>query len=156
VGSRQGEPRTQTLQAPRPSDEPTRGRSPAWSAVRVAHAVRDLPTSTSFYRDVLGLPVVGGFTGHDGYDGVFLALPGGGELELTRGPGLPGAGGEDDLLVLYLRTWREVAVIRRRLADAGVRRIASANPYWNRWGRMFLDPDGHRIVVAVLSLEGAE
>ena len=85
---------------------------PAWTAVRVARPARDLARSTRFYRDLVGLPVLGGFEGHDGYDGVFFGLPGGGELEVTTG------------------------------------RIESANPYWNRWGQTFLDPDGYRLVVA--------
>jgi NAD(P)-dependent dehydrogenase (short-subunit alcohol dehydrogenase family) len=83
-----------------------------------------------------------------GYDGVFFALPGGGELELTAGPAEPAPGTEEDLLVLYVSTAAEVAAIGSRLTSAGVRQIHSANPYWNVCGRTFVDPDGHRLVVA--------
>ena len=62
---------------------------PRWVTTRVAHPVRDLARSQAFYRDLLGLRSRGGFTGHDGYDGAFFALPGGGELELTTGPAEP-------------------------------------------------------------------
>ena len=59
-----------------------------------------------FYRDGLGLPEIGRFRGHDGYDGVFLELPGtGAHLELTSGGAhaAPSAHPES-LLVLYLGT----------------------------------------------------
>jgi catechol 2,3-dioxygenase-like lactoylglutathione lyase family enzyme len=124
------------------------GERPRWVASRVARPARDLERSIAFYRDLLGLPGQGGFRNHDGYDGVFFALPGGGELELTSGPAEPRAGTEEDLLVLYVATLDEVSTIATGLLSAGVPSVPSPNPYWNRWGRTFLDPDGHRIVVA--------
>jgi catechol 2,3-dioxygenase-like lactoylglutathione lyase family enzyme len=132
--------------APRTVEQPA--GFPRWTTTRIARPARDLARSTRFYRDLLGLAVLGGFTDHDGYDGVFFALPGGGELELTNGPAEPGPSTDEDLLVLYLSTWGEVAATGRRLTAAGVRHIPSANPYWNRWGRTFLDPDGNRLVIA--------
>ena len=122
---------------------------PAWTASRVAHPVRDLDRALRFYRDLLGLRVTGGFSGHDGYDGAFLALPGGGELELTAGPASPSPGTDEDLLVLYLRTPEEVDAAAAGLTAAGHRDAPVANPYWQRTGRCFLDPDGYRVVVAV-------
>lgn len=127
-----------------------------WIGSRVAHPTRDLAEATAYYRDLLGLPPRGGFHDHDGYDGAFFALPGGGELELTVGPVEPSPGSEEDLLVLYLRTTDEVRVIASRLVAAGVRTVASLNPYWNRWGQTFLDPDGYRIVIASTGSEAAE
>ena len=127
-------------------------RPAAWIGSRVAHPARDLARSTAFYRDLLGFEPRGGFTGHDGYDGVFFALPGGGELELTAGPVGPTAGTEEDLLVLYVRTMDEVRAIGAGLAAAGVRSVDSPNPYWNRCGQTFLDPDGYRIVIAAAAV----
>jgi catechol 2,3-dioxygenase-like lactoylglutathione lyase family enzyme len=124
------------------------GDRPSWTAARVARPARDLARSVRFYRDLLGLPVVGGFEGHDGYDGVFFGLPGGGELELTAGPVPPAPWTEEDLLVLYVRTDREVESAGARLVAAGVTRVESPNPYWNRTGQTYLDPDGYRLVVA--------
>ena len=115
---------------------------------RVARPAADLARSTAFYGGLLGLRPRGGFTEHDGYYGVFFALPGGGELELTAGPGEPDAGGDDDLLVLYVGTIEDVRAIGAGLVAAGVRTAVSPNPYWNRWGQTFLDPDGHHIVIA--------
>lgn len=121
---------------------------PPWTAARLARPARDLALSVRFYRDLLGLPVVGGFEGHAGYDGVFFGLPGGAELELTAGAARPAPSTEDDLLVLYVGTLREVESTGARLAAAGVARVASPNPYWNRTGQTYLDPDGYRLVVA--------
>jgi len=121
-----------------------------WLGSRVARPARDLDCSVAFYRDLLGLREQGGFRGHDGYDGVFFTLPGGGELELTSGPAEPRPATEEDLLVLYLGTMDEVSAVAGVLRSAGVAAVPSPNPYWTRWGRTFLDPDGHRVVVAVM------
>src|SRR4051794_2306847 len=120
------------------------GAGAPWIAARVARPVRDLGRSAEFYGRLLGLPRRGGFTGHEGYDGAFFALPGGAELELTTGPGAA----EDDLLVLYLPTPEQVRAHADALQAAGVRPVPAANPYWNRWGRTLLDPDGYRVVLA--------
>jgi catechol 2,3-dioxygenase-like lactoylglutathione lyase family enzyme len=124
--------------------------SPRWLAWRVARPARDLDRSVAFYRDLLGLREQGGFRDHDGYDGAFFALPGEGQLELTSGPAEPRAGTEEDLLVLYLGTADEVSAVAVALRSAGVAAVTSPNPYWNRWGHTFLDPDGHRIVIAAM------
>ena len=58
-------------------------RPPGWTGFRVVRPARDLAVSIALYRDLLRLDSRGGFENHDGYDGVFFALPGGGELELT-------------------------------------------------------------------------
>jgi len=118
----------------------------------VAHPARDLARSTAYYRDLLHLQLRGGFAGHDGYDGVFFGLPGGGELELTAGPVGSAAGTEEDLLVLYVRTIDEVRAIGAGLVSAGVRSVDSPNPYWNRRRQIFLDPDGYRIVIAAAAV----
>lgn len=116
---------------------------------RVARPTRDLARSVEFYRDRLGLTHSGGFRDHDGYDGAFFALPGGGELELTSGP-VPSAGWSDeDLLVLYVA---DRASLRRRVDEldaSGIGAVPAANPYWNRMGHTVLDPDGYRVVIAV-------
>lgn len=114
----------------------------------MAHPSGDLDRSGEFYRDLLGLRPTGGFADHDGYDGIFFGLPGGGELELTAGPATPRPGSDEDLLVLYLPTLDDVRETAAELEAAGVPTVPAANPYWNRWGRVFLDPDGYAIVIA--------
>ena len=44
--------------------------------VRFARHTERLTDVVCFYRDELGLPEIGRFENHDGYDGVFLAVPG--------------------------------------------------------------------------------
>jgi hypothetical protein len=51
-------------------------------------------------------------------------------------------------LALHVRATDEVRKIGAGLVAADVRTVASVNPYWNRWGQTFLDPDGYRIVIA--------
>src|SRR6185312_6996423 len=46
-----------------------------WTGFRVARPARDLAVSIALYRDLLRLDSRGGFENHDGYDGVFFALP---------------------------------------------------------------------------------
>jgi GNAT superfamily N-acetyltransferase len=128
----------------------------SWTAARVAHPVADLARSATFYGELLDLPRRGGFTGHDGYDGAFFELPGGTELELTTGPAQPKPGADDDLLVLYLSTPEQVGEAADRLAAAGVPAAPAGNPYWARWGRTFLDPDGYRVVLAARDRDAHE
>ena len=127
-----------------------------WAAARVARPVADLARSSRFYGELLGLWRSGGFTGHDGYDGAFFELPGGTELELTTGPTAPRPGTEEDLLVLYLGTPDAVREASERVAAAGAEVVPAANPYWERWGRTFLDPDGHRVVLAAVDRTGLD
>jgi YycE-like protein len=54
--------------------------------VRFARHTDRLTDIVGFYRDGLGLPEIGRFENHDGYDGVFLAVPGtDAQLEFTSG-----------------------------------------------------------------------
>src|SRR3954451_6535848 len=114
--------------------------------LRVARHTERLDELVAFYRDRLGLPEIGGFRDHDGYDGVFLDVPGtGAHLELT-------AGGEhgapvphpESLLVLSLGDDETVAEVAGRL---GAEPVAPANPYWAEHGLTFADPDGFRVVL---------
>src|SRR3954454_21082867 len=76
-----------------PAGPPARGYAPHVAEpdrahVRLARHTERLDEAAEFYRDGIGLTEVGGFRGHDGYDGVFLAVPGtGAHLELTAGGG---------------------------------------------------------------------
>jgi catechol 2,3-dioxygenase-like lactoylglutathione lyase family enzyme len=114
--------------------------------LRVARHTERLEEVVRFYRDGIGLTEIGGFRGHDGYDGVFLAVPGSGaHLELTAG-GVHGAPAPhpESLLVLYLRDEEAVQTIASRLDGDPV---PPANPYWAEHGVTFEDPDGFRVVL---------
>ncbi len=114
--------------------------------LRVARHTERLDEVAAFYRYGIGLTQIGGFRDHNGYDGVFLALPGtDAHLELT-------AGGEhsapsphlESLRVLYLG---DDAAVQAVAARVGVDPIRPANPYWAEHGVTFPDPDGFRVVL---------
>ncbi len=114
--------------------------------VRVARHTDRLAEVVAFYRDGLGLPEIGSFVGHDGYDGVFLDLPGSGaHLELTSGGGHAAPEPHlESLLVLYLG---DQAAVEAAVARTGLTPVPSANPYWDRNGVTLEDPDGFRVVL---------
>ena len=118
--------------------------------VRVARPTDKLEEVVRFYRDGLGLRVLGSFEGHAGYDGVMLGLPGARyHLEFTRHAGgspCP-APTKDNLLVLYVED--RAAVLRKveRLRAMGREPVEPENPYWAEKGFTFEDPDGWRVVL---------
>jgi hypothetical protein len=50
-------------------------------------------------------------------------------------------------LVFYLPDEREWRAAVARLERAGNRPVESFNPYWDKRGRTFEDPDGYRVVL---------
>lgn len=128
------------------SDEPHRAHPPR---LRVARHTDRLEQVVAFYRDRVGLPERGRFADHDGYDGVFLDVPGSAaELELTSGGSHPApAPHPESLLVLYLETREEIDAIAARIDQPP---LVPANPYWEANGVTFADPDGFQIVLAVI------
>ncbi|MFI5039480.1 MAG: VOC family protein [Solirubrobacterales bacterium] len=114
--------------------------------LRVARHTERLDALVRFYRDGLGLSEVGRFEDHDGYEGVFLEVPGtGAHLELTAG-GVHGAPvpHPETLVVFYLGDEQSVQAVAARL---GAEPVAPANPYWAEHGLTFEDPDGFRVVL---------
>jgi catechol 2,3-dioxygenase-like lactoylglutathione lyase family enzyme len=114
--------------------------------LRVARHTERLDELVAFYRDGIGLPEIGGFRDHDGYDGVFLEIPGtGAHLELTAGGdhGAP-APHPESLLVLYLG---DEAAVRETAQRLGQEPVPPANPYWAEHALTFEDPDGFRVVL---------
>src|SRR3954447_26726115 len=114
--------------------------------LRVARHTGRLDEVVAFYRDGLGLPEIGRFAGHEGYDGVFLSIPGtGAHLELTSGgTHAPPEAHPESLLVLYLGS---PEAVHAAVARAGVTPVAPANPFWARNGVTLADPDGFQVVL---------
>jgi catechol 2,3-dioxygenase-like lactoylglutathione lyase family enzyme len=119
-------------------------------AVRVARPTDRLDEVVRFYRDALGLEQIGSFSGHAGYDGVMLGLPGEAlHLELTshaEGSPCP-APTRDNLLVLYLEDRAAVDAVAARLAALGHPAVEPENPYWRSRSVTVEDPDGWRVVL---------
>jgi catechol 2,3-dioxygenase-like lactoylglutathione lyase family enzyme len=114
--------------------------------VRFARHTSRLEEVIRFYRDGLGLPEIGRFDGHDGYDGVFLAIPGtDAHLEFTSGGAHPAPVPHPEaLLVLYLGSSEAVTETCKRV---GAEPVQPANPYWRQHGITLADPDGFRVVL---------
>jgi len=118
--------------------------------LRVARPTDQLAAVVEFYRDGLGLEVLGEFHDHEGFDGVMLGQKGAAyHLEFTRKADHPvgRAPTEDNLLVFYLPDPGEWARAVARLERAGHKAVKSFNPYWDKKGRTFADPDGYRVVL---------
>src|SRR6476619_1975507 len=117
--------------------------------VRIGRATAQLERVVAFYHDGLGFPVVERFAAHAGYDGVVLALPGAAHLEFTQRAqdvSRP-TPGEDDLLVVYLPSARQVAGLRRRMERRGHVCAQPVNAYWLDTSVTFEDPDHWRVVL---------
>ena len=137
------------------------GTTLATAHLRVARPTDDLDAVVRFYRDGLGFEVLGGFTAHDGFDGVMLGHPGSGyHLEFTRKAGHAAgkAPTEDNLLVFYLPDAGAWAQAAARMETSGYAPVPAFNPYWDRHGKTFEDPDGYRVVLqnATWPARGAE
>ncbi len=122
----------------------------ASAQLRVARPTDHLADVVRFYRDGLGLEVLGQFEDHDGFDGVMLGHRGDAyHLEFTskRGHLVGRAPTEDNLLVFYLPDAEEWQQSVERMRSSGYVHVPSFNSYWNRHGRTFEDPDGYRVVL---------
>ena len=118
--------------------------------LRVARPSDDLETLLRFYERGLGMTVLSRFEDHDGFDGVMLGHPAAPyHLEFTRKHGHKAgrAPTKDNLLVLYLPDADEWKFAIQRMRDAGFDPVPSFNPYWDRDGLTFEDPDGYRVVL---------
>ncbi|MDQ1648212.1 MAG: hypothetical protein QOG60_269 [Frankiaceae bacterium] len=129
---------------------------PSWpehmspGAVRFARSSSNYERTVAFYRDLLGLPVVGEFADSFGEDGTIFGLPDTRtQLEIVRAPRETGAPDLFDMVVLYLPGAEAVAAATAPLQTAGVPTDPTPHPYWiARGGVVHLDPDGRRVVFA--------
>nr|WP_145161418.1 VOC family protein [Paenibacillus terrae] len=130
--------------------------NPVWSEqmpavqFRVARPTHQIEKIKQFYHEGLGLPVIGSFQKHQGYDGVMFGLPDSAyHLEFTQhehgGPVPPPS--EDNLLVFYIPDADKRNAIAQRLQAMGYPAVKAENPYWDVNGITICDPDGWRIVL---------
>ena len=118
--------------------------------LRVARATDNLNALLPFYEHGLGLVVLCRFEDHEGFDGIMLGREGAPyHFEFTRArrhvagraPTL------DNLLVFYLPGADDWNAAVKRMRDAGFDPVPAFNPYWDRNGVTFEDPDGYRVVL---------
>ncbi len=119
---------------------------------RTARHTTELNRIIDFYGRVLGLKVLGEFRDHQNYDGVFLGIPGESwHLEFTVSADAPAhIPDDDDLLVFYAESLDEFNKIKERFIANKVKYAKPKNPYWERNGITFEDPDGFRIVISLI------
>jgi catechol 2,3-dioxygenase-like lactoylglutathione lyase family enzyme len=122
----------------------------AYVHLRMARPTNDIEAVKHFYHTALGLAVLSEFHGHFDFDEVMLGLGGHGyHLEFTtkKGHDASRAPGQDNCLVWYLpdrKTWENAV---QKMEIAGYPPVKAFNPYWNRMGKTFEDPDGYRAVL---------
>lgn len=123
--------------------------------VRIARPTDRLKELTAFYRDVIGLQVIGGWVddgSHAGYDGVMIGLPGWDtHLEFTQhtdGSPCP-APTRDNLLVLYVDGRDDLLAVSAAIQARGGVPVDPENPYWRERAVCFEDPDGWGIVFSL-------
>jgi ribosomal protein S18 acetylase RimI-like enzyme len=119
-------------------------------ALRWVRASSRYDETVSFYRDLVGLPVVGEFTSSFGEDGTIFGLPDTTvqmEIVRARADSVPAVG--MDQLVLYLEDHDALATASTRLLDAGLVPDTGQHAYWEANGAVtFRDPDGRDLVLA--------
>ncbi|WP_201861069.1 VOC family protein [Microvirga soli] len=118
--------------------------------LRVVRPTNRLEEVIPFYRDGLGFELIAAFDDQNFFSGRILGHPQAPwhlaftyyrDLQAGRAPA------QDNLLVFYLpdRAEWEAAVERMRIN--GHSPVSSFNPYWDRQGVTFEDPDGYRVVL---------
>ena len=118
--------------------------------LRVARPTDDLDPVIRFYRDGLGLNILYQFENHDGFDGVMLGHEGAPyhlEFTKTRGHATGRAPTQENLLIFYVPDPQDWEAATARMHSAGFAPVRSFNPYWDRCGCTFEDPDGYRVVI---------
>ena len=120
--------------------------------LRIARHTDDLEKVEEFYVNILGFERLGGFQNHATYNGVFIGKLGlDWHFEFTQSEAKADhTFDEDDVTVLYPKTTLEYKNLIKSILGNNISIITSKNPYWNENGKMFLDPDGFRIVISDL------
>ena len=127
--------------------------------LRVARHTNDLEKIKVFYLSILEFELLGSFSNHDLYDGILVGKPNlDWHFEFTQSTeNANHQFDEDDVIVLYPETRSEYNSLFNKVLHSNTSIITSKNPYWNdpevSGGKMFLDPDGYRIIISPLKIK---
>lgn len=115
---------------------------------RVARHTEDIEEVRVFYTQLVGLSILSEFNDH-GYRGIMLGhKEQNWHLEFTVSNKKPmHHTDEEDVLVFYFNEEEEYLDAIERFRDAMIDSVKSINPYWDEYGRTYIDPDGYRIVI---------
>jgi hypothetical protein len=122
---------------------------------RFARHTNNLEQIKSFYIDVLGFQLLGGFENHNGYDGIFIGRANENwHLEFTKSEEIVHFNfNDDDIIVFYPKNKIDFDLIMNKIQSQNIDFIKAKNPYWNENGKMILDPDGYKIVISDLKIK---
>lgn len=117
---------------------------------RIARHTNNLEPLINFYTNYLGLELLGEFKNHSSYDGIFLGKKDlDWHLEFTMSSEKANhIFDEDDLLVFYANDQEDFLKIIDIFKENNIQEVKPKNPYWEQNGKMYLDPDGYRIVIS--------
>jgi catechol 2,3-dioxygenase-like lactoylglutathione lyase family enzyme len=118
--------------------------------LRIVRPSDDPTANVRFYRDGLGFEVLYEFKDHDGFDAVMVGHQEAAyHLAFVHKIGYKAgrAPTEDNLLVFYLPDADEWTRSVERLVALGHKPVSAFNPYWDKKGKTFEDPDGYRVVL---------
>lgn len=120
--------------------------------LRIARHTNNLEIIENFYVNILGFEKLGGFQNHNNYDGSFIGKSDlDWHFEFTQSDVKANhTFDDDDIIVLYPDTIKKYNDLLDTILDHNISIITPANLYWNENGKMFLDPDGYRIVLSPL------
>lgn len=118
--------------------------------IRFARHTNNLEKLTQFYISILGLKKLGEFINHSKYNGVFLGKENADwHIEFTESDENTNHDfDEDDLLVFYPDSKLEFDEIFNSLNASNIKIEKAKNPYWDKNGILFLDPDGYGIILS--------
>jgi len=117
---------------------------------RIARPTNQLDALKKFYTEGLGLPVIGEFKGHQGYDGIMIGLPDNRyHLEFTQNvhDTVILKPTKENLLVFYYDNSDNYEEANQRLKHLNCFPVKPENPYWEEKSETYEDPDKWRIVL---------
>ena len=122
---------------------------------RFARHTNNLEQIKSFYINILGFELLGGFENHNGYDSIFIGKSSENwHLEFTKSEEIIHFDfNEDDVLVFYPNSKIEFDLIMNKIQSTKIEFIKAKNSYWNENGKMVIDPDGYRIIISDLKIK---
>jgi GNAT superfamily N-acetyltransferase len=119
-------------------------------ALRWVRSSSNYDSTIAFYRDLVGLPIVGSFSDSFGEDGTIFGLPDTGtQIEIVRSSAPRRQPDRFDQVVFYLPGSDAVRRATEPLRKRGMLPYHSPHPYWEANGAVtYLDPDGRGVVYA--------
>lgn len=121
-----------------------------FSKLRIVRPTNDLRALLPFYRDGLGMQILGVFDDHGGFDGMVLGrkdTPYHLEFVRQRHRRLAISAQQEHLLVFYLPEREDWQAAVDSMRASGAAAVKSALPFWDAHGQTFEDPDGYRVVL---------